>query len=283
MLHRRIQLFFPFILCLILSGQAMATSSFYNGKHLEVALRMIGHQVLLDAGDSTSLVLPVESIENEHTIRFDTEFSFNPDDLKNTVDSILFSAGISTSYILEVLQCDSNEVVYSYEVKEESESDIIPCRSRDQPSACYSILLYFPPTEAESKQPFLVYFTVIAIALLLAGILIFRKKSKRSKARDHLIKLGRYHFDKHNSMLILQEQKTELTSKEADLLLLLFQSVNQTVERDIILQEVWGDEGDYIGRTLDVFISKLRKKLDADPGIRIVNARGVGYKLVVEL
>ena len=59
--------------------------------------------------------------------------------------------------------------------------------------------------------------------------------------------------------------------------------VNTTVERDVILNMVWGDEGDYVGRTLDVFISKLRKKLEADSSVKIVNIRGVGYKLVTEV
>ena len=63
--------------------------------------------------------------------------------------------------------------------------------------------------------------------------------------------------------------------------MLLYQKANTTVERDIILNKVWGDEGDYVGRTLDVFISKLRKKLETDSTIKIVNIRGVGYKLVI--
>jgi DNA-binding response OmpR family regulator len=62
---------------------------------------------------------------------------------------------------------------------------------------------------------------------------------------------------------------------------LLHASVNITVERDVLLKNVWGDEGAYVGRTLDVFISKLRKKLEADPSIRIVNVRGIGYKLIL--
>ena len=63
---------------------------------------------------------------------------------------------------------------------------------------------------------------------------------------------------------------------------MLYEKLNETVEKEVILKEVWGDEGDYVGRTLDVFISKLRKKLEADPNVKIVNIRGVGYKLVVE-
>ena len=70
---------------------------------------------------------------------------------------------------------------------------------------------------------------------------------------------------------------------ESDLLLLLYNEANQTVERDVILSKVWGDEGDYVGRTLDVFISKLRKKLEADPNVKIVNIRGIGYKLVLNV
>jgi DNA-binding response OmpR family regulator len=84
-------------------------------------------------------------------------------------------------------------------------------------------------------------------------------------------------------MLLIREEKTiELTSKESELLNLLYASANETVERDIILNKVWGDEGDYVGRTLDVYISKLRKKLGNDASIQIKNIRGIGYKLIIE-
>ena len=59
--------------------------------------------------------------------------------------------------------------------------------------------------------------------------------------------------------------------------------MNKPIAREDILQRIWGDEGDYVGRTLDVFISKLRKKLAADASLKIVNLRGVGYKLVMDL
>ena len=127
------------------------------------------------------------------------------------------------------------------------------------------------------------YFIAAFIALLIIlMVLIYRSKQDQSGRNKHRIKLGKYLFDKRNSMLILKEQKIELTSKEADLLLLLYNAINTTIERDEILNKVCGDEGDYIGRTLDVFISKLRKKLDADPSIKFVNVRGVGYKLIVD-
>jgi DNA-binding response OmpR family regulator len=96
-----------------------------------------------------------------------------------------------------------------------------------------------------------------------------------------MISLGVYLFNRITGELKLNEQKTQLTGKESDLLQLLFENLNTTVERDVILSEVWGDEGDYVGRTLDVFISKLRKKLEEDNSVKIANVRGVGYKLVI--
>jgi DNA-binding response OmpR family regulator len=82
-------------------------------------------------------------------------------------------------------------------------------------------------------------------------------------------------------VLFLKAKTIELSSKESELLLLLFSHKNKTLEREFLLHVIWGDEGDYVGRTLDVFISKLRKKLEADPSLKIVNIRGVGYRFVV--
>ena len=84
-------------------------------------------------------------------------------------------------------------------------------------------------------------------------------------------------------MVLIRKEKTiELTSKENELLSLLYEFANETVNKETILNKVWGDEGDYVGRTLDVYISKLRKKLENDSSIELKNIRGIGYKLIVE-
>jgi DNA-binding response OmpR family regulator len=122
------------------------------------------------------------------------------------------------------------------------------------------------------------------ILLVLRSVVVFVLcKRKRSTVTDpNIISLDKFNFNKRESEIVLEEQRIELTSKEADLLLLLLEAVNTSVERETMLNLVWGDEGDYVGRTLDVFISKLRKKLEADPSIKIVNARSVGYKLMTD-
>lgn len=266
--------------CAFLSKAAAQTD--FSENHLEVTMRMIGHKVLLLAGDSTSRVLPVQRENNKRIIQFDTEFSFNPDDLKHAVDSILGATDINTAYILEVQQCQTGEIFYSYEISKTGQSDIIPCRSRDQVRSCYNILLSFTSIETDNSMAQLPYYILAILVLLIVISGIYAYRRRRSGSTDHIIQLGKYRFDLRNSTLILREQKTELSGKEANLLLLFINALNTTVERDEILQKVWGDEGDYIGRTLDVFISKLRKKLEADPSIQFINVRGVGYKLVVD-
>ena len=109
----------------------------------------------------------------------------------------------------------------------------------------------------------------------------FRVKNNENDNPD-LIAIGASRFDKKNMALSIADKRIELSHKEADLLSLLHSSANNPIDREVILKQVWGDQGHYVGRTLDVFISKLRKKLEADSTVKIVNIRGVGYKLVME-
>jgi len=81
--------------------------------------------------------------------------------------------------------------------------------------------------------------------------------------------------------LLYGKKVSQLSHKETELLSQLYSNANSVVEREVILKNVWGDDGDYVGRTLDVFISKLRKKLEPDSNVKIMNVRGVGYKLII--
>ena len=275
---------FTFIVIVLFISRGNAQDS-PNDKHIEVSLRMIGHQVLLSSNDSTSRVLPIIKEKDRYRIQFENEFELNPEELVATVDSVVKETGMAKSYIVEVEDCESKEVVYSFKVDEVVKTDIIPCRSRIQPKSCYSLLITLIEvngTPTGSNQVNTIIITVLIV--LMAGIFyLLLKRRKSSKSDPNLIPLGEYHFDKRNTELLIAQQRIELTSKEADLLLLLYNSANTTVEREVILNMVWGDEGDYVGRTLDVFISKLRKKLEFDSKVKIVNIRGVGYKLVMDV
>jgi len=99
--------------------------------------------------------------------------------------------------------------------------------------------------------------------------------------KPDVFSFGQSSLDYPNLLLTVKGKKLILTQKEADVLRLLGQSQHKLVKRDYILKTVWEDEGYFVGRSLDVFISKLRKYLKADSSIRIVNIHGVGYKMEV--
>ncbi len=261
----------------------------------KVAMRKIGHEVLLSIGDSTSRVLPIEKEGNGYRISFSSEFGFDPDQLAATIDTIMASNNIATSYVVEVNDCDTNFVVYSYKGGSSANQGELACRGRIQPVGCYNLfvtILEFPEplvsetdNELVSKESNMVnrlIWILASIALILGFIVFVIKRGKRVAGIDpNVIPIGAYLFNRRKMELSFKDESIELTSKECDLLQLLCDSTNDTVERETILKMVWGDEGDYVGRTLDVFISKLRKKLEADSNVKIVNVRGVGYKLVL--
>lgn len=94
--------------------------------------------------------------------------------------------------------------------------------------------------------------------------------------------IGKYDFDYKNQLLKIDEQSKRLTKKESELLKYLCDSSNQIVTRDDILFSIWGDNDYFIGRSLDVFIAKLRKYLSDDPQVQIKNIPKVGYVLECE-
>jgi len=292
---------FRIVCCLLLFGGMShlpfhAYPSSEYDSHIEVSLRMVGHQVMLSSGDSSSLVLPIERDRNRYTIRFDTEFGFDPERMSSTIDSVIAVTQISQNYIVEFISCEAGLVAHSYEVNDNL--DISSCRTREQPVSCYDLRITLrdapkvDPTmkaepELQSKEASVLsdpFWIVVLLVLLLSlgGLAMYYQGHNRQDESDsETVQIGRFVFNAGSMQLILDDQVVELTGKEADLLQLLCNSINQTVERETILNAVWGDEGDYVGRTLDVFISKLRKKLEADSNLRIANIRGVGYKLIL--
>lgn len=94
------------------------------------------------------------------------------------------------------------------------------------------------------------------------------------------IGLGNYQFHANRQVLRLGETETSLTARESQLLQILLQNANEITDRTLILKQIWGADDFFTARSMDVFITKLRKKLQGDPGIQILNVRGYGFKLV---
>lgn len=115
--------------------------------------------------------------------------------------------------------------------------------------------------------------------------LIVRIKALINRAEkpqtNEWISIGKYSFHLQKQLLQFNEEEECLTHREAQLLHELIQHKNDLTDRSLILKKLWGSDDFFNARSMDVFISKLRKKLDKDPNIQIVNVRGYGYKLIV--
>lgn len=286
--------YFKIYLALFLSVLVLATQGHakvdLEEAQIKVAMRTIGHQFLLQSGDSVSRVLAVEQVNGRYKIEFSEEFQFDPSDLVTTIDGVVQKTGIASNYLVEVEACESSNTIYSYQIGGIGTSDLIPCGGRMLPQNCYKIfftILDVKAADITETSNSSNLFSIASLSLLLGSLglvslfIYGRRKKPQINPNPHTILIGDYSYDKKSMLLSYKDTQTELSSKEADLLILLYDAENKVLERENILKVVWGDKGDYVGRTLDVFISKLRKKLAADPNLKIVNIRGIGYKFVL--
>ena len=106
-----------------------------------------------------------------------------------------------------------------------------------------------------------------------------RVKGKKGKEVT-LNKIGRFTFDTQKQVLAIDDKSTKLTTKESELLSLLCAHVNEILERNFALKTIWIDDNYFNARSMDVYITKLRKHLKDDPSIEIINIHGKGYKLI---
>lgn len=110
---------------------------------------------------------------------------------------------------------------------------------------------------------------------------ILRRTSGEGDNSQTVFKLGRFIFDARKQTLTDGTENTKLTTKEADLLKLLCVNANKILERNFALKTIWVDDNYFNARSMDVYITKLRKHLKSEEGIEIINVHGKGYKLIV--
>lgn len=109
---------------------------------------------------------------------------------------------------------------------------------------------------------------------------IFRRVRGKKTAEQQVYHFGNMEFDTQKQILTINGQSTKLTTKESELLALLCSHANDILERNHALRQIWVDDNYFNARSMDVYITKLRKLLKADPSIEIINIHGKGYKLI---
>jgi DNA-binding winged helix-turn-helix (wHTH) protein len=253
-------------------------------KHVEVVLRDIGHQLLLSAKDSSSRVLPVKKL-NEHTyqVSFQNDVGFISDTLINIVQRTFLKNALAKNYIVNLRNCDQKETVLAFEINGKT-GDLTPCRGRTLELGCYVIEI---DLLKETKFNFL-WLLLLIIPLGFAGFYMkdtFQKKDTQEpmfNTTDY-IQVGNFQFYTANNLLKIEHKTITLSEKETKALEIFVQNINQVVEREKLMKEIWEDEGTVvISRNVDVLVSKLRKKLSDDNSLKFINVHGKGYKFIIE-
>ncbi|MGC8803198.1 MAG: response regulator transcription factor, partial [Bacteroidales bacterium] len=110
---------------------------------------------------------------------------------------------------------------------------------------------------------------------------ILRRTYNKNNTEQKVFQLGGYTFDSEKQTLTYNDRTQKLTTKEAELLRLLCLNKNSVLERNFALKAIWSDDNYYNARSMDVYITKLRKYLKEEPSIQILNIHGKGFKLIV--
>lgn len=250
-------------------------------KEVAIAVRNVGHLLMLHVGDSNSRILPVKQVD-EYTYRleFGSSFRFVPDSLVNIVEQSLAATSVSMPYTVNVLECYSDQIVYGFQIGKKEQTTLVPCLGREQPTGCYIIMISFLP-ESHRVISNAYLFVLALVSLVVVGFVgrSYLQMNKPLINDTPGISIGAFKFYEERRQLKFNQSLIDLSDKEARLLKIFITHKNELVSRSLLMKEVWNDDGALVSRSLDVFISRLRKKLKDDPGIQIINAHGLGYTL----
>lgn len=322
-----------------------------KSKQVNILIRLIGHQLLLQSGDSMSRVLPVTEVrEGTFLLQLEKQLFFSHDSLIALSQRFLPKSRFPSGYTVTVHDCFTASIIYGFQINHTT-PDLLACQGRHEPAGCYSIEFafadFYKPAEPEQvrikkpKKPTieisdteatntetarvaetnllaeevqssevmnlnpkgegleastnsyplvnLIYTSMLislGVTLVLARFRLFPNPNAMDQvepvAEESLIplpSLGKFQFDVKGQRLLFGSEVITLTEKECRILELLNSTFGELVTREILMQKIWINEGVITGRSLDMFVSKLRKKLSGDPDLRITNVHGKGYKL----
>lgn len=272
---------FLWCIALVYAFFSCETPSYQNNKIVKIALRDAGDKLLLSNGDSTSVVKPIIVIDyNTYQLTFEKPLIIQPDTLVKVIKTSFKKANLSEHYITEVLECNENQVAYSYEIKLDVEQSLVPCSGRELQRACYTIQVYFNASIVEIPK---YIYLLIPVLMLIFGFLFYTKNKKIADIQESNFKsVGGFKFYPEQNKLMKEAVEITLSKKECELLAIFVTKPNEIIKREELTKRVWEDNGVIVGRSLDTYISKLRKKLQEDNSIKLTNVHGVGYKLEVE-
>lgn len=288
LINRRIALLLLCLVSVLLfkNGEVQARNdSTRFSEKVNLALRRTAHHLLKQNGDSTSRILPVQQIDaNTFIVRMEHLFEYKK--LPALLQESLQLHEIKRPYDVTIRNCSRDEVLLGYSQLDLFQKKGIPCGGRKLEPGCYQLKVSFSPESAAATTN---NWWILPFSSLLIGLgYVVWKRTKRTVATIQTplndtttVSFGNSVWDPTTLRLVSGQTSHQLTYREAKLLNLLLAHPNKVLDRDFILKSVWEDEGIIVGRSLDVFISRLRKMLVTDVSIKLAAVHGIGYRLEV--
>ncbi len=255
---------------------------------VNLALRRTAHHLLAESGDSTSRIAPVERLDaSRFLLRLERPFDYNR--LPALLQESFRLHDIQSNYDVAVLNCVDGDLLLGYNIQDVQQGNGIPCGGREQGGSCYDLQVTFALPKTSPTQS--IGWWILASGFLLGSIsyAVWQWAARNKKSvpvappvtaeEPTRLPFGSSSLDFANQTLLVGSMQHQLTYRETKLLHLFVSHLGQLLERDFILQSVWQDEGIIVGRSVDVFVSRLRKMLREDATVRIATVHGVGYRL----
>ena len=279
--QRKIYFYASLCLAILSAIVLLAYENEVKTSFTKIALRDVGNKLMLANQDSTSLILPVHKMEeSKYQLSFEKPLSIEPDKLVYIVAQSFKKANLPNQYQIEVKQCEDLEVAYSFMQFPNQEKSMIPCSGRFLPQKCYTIeVRFFEKAIASSNK---LIWIVLLIGSVVLAVVFFPKRKKvkeLNNSNKNSISIGKFQFYPDENKLTVEATEISLSKKEVELLTIFVANPNKIIKREELSKKVWEDHGVFVGRSLDTYISKLRKKLSEDDSIKLTNIHGIGYIL----
>jgi DNA-binding winged helix-turn-helix (wHTH) protein len=268
----------------------------HMSEKINLALRKTAHQLLKQAGDSISTLAPVQKkTENAYLVRIEQHFNY--DSLIILLKNNFYNYNITAHYDVVVLNCQNEkELLWGYSSLDFLKDKDMACIGRSQAQGCYNFKITFTEISLKMTNIKSIWFFLggLGILSMVMYVLVPYFSPKKTEATPpsvfnakihdmHLIAIGNSLFDTHLQIVSTGENQQKMTFRESKLLELFCHHKNEVLDRDFILKEIWDDDGALVSRSVDVFVSRLRKILKNDDSLKIKNIHNRGYRLEISI